>query len=265
MKHKFLYLFSAIAAAVCGLGLRLWNLTSGVDAKGLPVMELSAWLLVGCSALFLLVFLALAVCAPGRSGAAEVLYYGKAHCAIAYCSAILLLLSVGYEFGAALKTGASFSTPLILLLGLVSGFCLIGIAALRGNGKTPAPAAELIPNLYFIVKLVFDFRSWSTDPMILDYCPSLFALIFVVLAFYHSTGFVFSQGKPRRTLFYSMAAVYFSAVAAADGIAGHSFGTVLEHLGFLLWFLPIILCLLVPREPEPPAEAPESQEEAAES
>ncbi len=253
--RKCIYLFALAAAAVCGLGLRLWNLTAGVDAQGLAVADhISVWLLIATSVLFLLVFLVLSVCAPGRSGASDVLQYGNGLAAVSYAAAFLLIVSAGWKFGKELSAGASFISPLILLLGLLSGFCLIGVTTLRRNNCKPVPPAELIPDLYLLLKLVFDFRNWSTDPMILDYFPRLFGLIFVVMAFYQSTGFAFSAGKPRRTMFYSMAAIFFSAVSLADGIADGSIVSILETIGFCLWLLPVVLCLLHPRKSNLPSQ-----------
>lgn len=258
--RKCIYLLALAVSAVCGLGLRLWNLTAGVDAQGLAVADhISVWLLIAASVLFLLIFLVLSICAPGRSGAADVLQYGNGLAAISYAAALLLIISAGWKFGKELSDGSSFVSPLILLLGLLSGFCLIGITTLRGNSCKPVPPAELIPDLYLLLKLVFDFRNWSTDPMILDYFPRLFGLIFVVMAFYQSTGFAFSTGKPRRTMFYSMAAIFFSAVSMADGITGGNIVSILEAVGFCLWLLPIIICLLRPRKPDPKTQPAPSE------
>lgn len=267
MKQKCLYLASLIAAAFCGLGLRFWNLTSGTDAQGLPVPnDISVWMLVICSGLFLVVFLVLSICAPAQRAGTEVLRYGKALTVLSYGGAALLLFSAGHSFGSALKTGADLFSPLLLILGIVSGFCMLGVASLRGAGKKPAPPAELIPTVYLIIKLVFDFRNWSTDPMILDYFPSLFALIFVVLAYYYSAGFAFSQGKPRRTLFYAMAAIYFSMVSAADGIFSGDWPAILEHVSFILWLLPVVWRLLTPVTAEtPPEQIDASTSDAAEN
>ena len=61
---------------------------------------------------------------------------------------------------------------------------------------------------------------------------------------------MFNRGKPRATLFYAMSAVYFCAAAIMDGIADLSVSTIVTYSGFLLWQLPVILCLLSPNAPD---------------
>lgn len=260
MKHKQICLFAAAAAGICGFGLRLWNLIAGKDETGLPVWEHpSVALLLAASLLFLLVFLVLSVRSPGRSGEKDVLRYNRAGFGLSCAGAALILISVAGEFARSLVSGPGFSAPLLCLLGIAAGFCLLGIAGQRHRGKEPMPPAELVPSLYLVIRLVFDFRDWSTDPMILDYCTRLFALIFMNLAFYHSAGFCFGKGKPRRTLFYSLAAVFFSAVSLADCFTG-GWPAAMEYLGAALWLLPVTVCLLRPRQAPPePEEVPEGE------
>ena len=100
------------------------------------------------------------------------------------------------------------------------------------------------------VKLILNFKGWSTDPIILDYCIMLFALIFVVLGFYYSTGFLFDLGKPRLTLLFTLCACLFSAVAVVDGLLDGSFATILEYLGFIAWLLPVVCAVSVPSAPD---------------
>ena len=141
---------------------------------------------------------------------------------------------------------------LALLLGLFSGICLFVTAWMRGHGKATYPPLELVPDVYLVVKLILNFKGWSTDPIILDYCIMLFAMIFVVLGFYYSTGFLFDLGKPRLTLLFTLCACLFSAVAVVDGILDGSFATILEYLGFIAWLLPVVCAVSVPSAPDAP-------------
>ena len=125
-------------------------------------------------------------------------------------------------------------------------------AWMRSHGKATYPPLELVPDIYLVVKLILNFKGWSTDPIILDYCIMLFALIFVVLGFYYSTGFLFDLGKPRLTLLFTLCACLFSAVAIVDGILDGSFATILEYLGFIAWLLPVVCAVSVPSAPDSP-------------
>ena len=51
----------------------------------------------------------------------------------------------------------------------------------------------MIPALFFAVRLIMDFRLWSQDPQILDYCFDLFALLSIMCATYYLGGFCFAK------------------------------------------------------------------------
>lgn len=234
-------------SAVVGCALRLWNLTAGVDAQGLPLAHHnSTFLMAGWCALSLIVFALLARGTKGISREPQVLE--PASGLLCYLGGGLILLSAILDFASALAAGATMSAPILCLLGVLSGICLLVVSYLRHQRKPVAPPLELIPEVYLVVKLVLNFKGWSTDPIILDYCVLLFALIFVLLGFYYSTGFLFSQGKPRLTLFCCLGACLFSAMAALDGVMDRSPAAVTEYLGFILWLLPVISCMTAPRD-----------------
>lgn len=255
MKQRFTapYILT-LAFAVLAAGLRLWGLLTAVDIRGLPVMALPVYFLIGAAAVFVCLAAALAHISPGRSGNRRCLRYGSRGMACGMLAAGLILAGACTEFGEALLSGPGISDPIICLLGLAGSACCFGVAWARGHGRTCHPAAELMPVLYLLVKLMLNFKSWSTDPIILDYCFKLFALIFVLLAVYQGAGFQFDQGKPRKTLFYGMLAVFFCAAAIMDGVMDLRPSTVIGYSGYLLWQLPVIWAVLLPSEPDPAPE-----------
>ena len=129
---------------------------------------------------------------------------------------------------------------LALLLGLFSGICLFVTAWMRDHDRATYPPLELVPDVYLVVKLILNFKGWSTDPIILDYCIMLFALIFVVLGFYYSTGFLFdllhgflelflpacNQEDLRAVLGEDLGALVADAVRARTGDQGDAPGKV---------------------------------------
>ncbi len=247
--------------ALCGCTLRLWSL--GVsDGHGLPADHIANTIFAWGSLAIVAILLVLAITSPGRSGRHRVLSCGGGGYALGVLAAVMLLAGSALEFMEALQSGPDLSSPIMCLLGLMGGICCIITAHTRRSGNTAHPAAELIPVVYLVVKLVLNFKSWSIDPIILDYCVILFALIFSLLAFHRTAGFVFDKGKPRTALFFSMCAMYFCAAAIMDGIADVSFATIATYLGLLLWQLPVIICLLTPAPPDPKPE-PEEDEAAS--
>lgn len=254
MKHPHIPLIFVIAAALCSSALRTWGLHAGTDADSVPVSHLSHWVFIGVSILCVAAFLVLAIRSPGRSGRYRVLQCGSGGYILSLISGGLILAGSLAEFIEALLTGPGISAPIMCLLGLMGSICCMTAAYFRHRGNNPWPATEVLPILYLIVKLVFNFKGWSIDPIILDYCVILFALIFALLAFHRTAGFVFDQGKPRASLFYALCTVYFSAAAMMDGMADLSLATIITYCGFMLWQIPVILCLSVPRSPDPVPE-----------
>lgn len=251
MKKRFSAVyFVTLFFALLGAGLRLWSLLVAVDDQGLPVMHLSTVLLIAAGALFLLIAALLSGRSPGRSGSHRVFTYGTGGLVCGATASALILLGSCAEFGEALVSGPDMAAPIMCLLGLFGGICCCLTVRFRHQSTPRYPLAELGPVFYLLIKLVLNFKGWSTDPIILDYCVVLFALIFALLAFYYGAGFVFDQGKPRRTLFCAMGAVFFCACAMMDGMMDLKFSTVITYGGFLLWQLPVIWNLLAPGAPD---------------
>ena len=248
--YFFTLLFIPVAA-----GLRLWSLLAAVDEQGLPAMHLSMYALIAAAAVFLLAAAVFSFRSPGRSGQRSVIRYGPSGFVCALAAACLILLGAVLEFSEELAAGPGFFTAIVCLLGLLGGLCCIVTALARRSDSRRIPGAEMAPVLYLLVKLILDFKGWSTDPIILDYCVRLFAMIFALLAFLRGAGFVLDAGRPRRTLFFAMGAVFFCAAALMDGILTLSLASIATFLGILLWQLPLIWDLLEPHAPDPEAPA----------
>ncbi len=243
--------FLALAGIPVAAVLRVWSLNAAVDALGLPVMHRSIYALLAAAAVYLLLALLCAIRTPCRSGRARVFRYGKSGWLCAVVSSAMILLGAVAEFWESLVSRPGFSAPIMFLLGLLGGFCAFATAVLRRGPGKRSPAPEMVPVVYLLIKTMLNFKRWSTDPVILDYCVQLFALIFTMLAFFRGAGFVLNQGKPRRALFDCMAAVFFCAAAMMDGIHTLSLSAIITYGGFLLWQLPVIWDLLTPSPPDP--------------
>lgn len=120
---------------------------------------------------------------------------------------------------------------LIAVFGFAAGICWAGITMARYQGKKAPMAMLLIPAVYFVVALVCRFRIWTQDPVILDYCYDLFALISTMCALYHLGGYGFDRGSRRMSVFFTMCGVFFSAA----GLAGGGLSSVLVYLAVILW------------------------------
>lgn len=242
MNHKHFFPMGLLLSAPLAAAARFLFLTLGLDTQGLPITNHpTALLLVAVSILFPLLYLVLVVKSPCREKAFSV--WARPRPALpAIVGGALVLLGAAGEL---LYSGAATTgNRLLCTLGVVSGLCMILCHLFRVTGNRKNPPTELVPVVYLVIKLIVNFKNWSVDPVILDYFPMLMALIFALLSLYGAAGFLFDEGRPGRTLFFSAVCVFFSAMAAVDGVLGGNPGIIMTYLGLLLWNLPVIFRLL---------------------
>ncbi len=73
------------------------------------------------------------------------------------------------------------------ILGIASMAALILASLCRARGKMPFFGLHILVCVFFAVHLVTSYRSWSSNPQLLDYVLSLFASLGMMLfAVYHS-------------------------------------------------------------------------------
>ena len=221
-----------LGGGLLGLILRLYLNVHCIDAQGL--------LHRGCVIHGVLIALALGVLAGlfflcqgmgsdgrfrrnyGPSTPAGILLFLAAPCFLA-CG----VLGLGAEtdsFGRLTAIFSFLAVPTLVWLGLA-----------RLEGKPCAFLFPLSGCLFLALRLICQFRHWSTDPVIEDYAPALLANVMAMLAAYHTAGFSLGQGTRRRSLFFCLSAVFFSLLALADGLEALPFS-----LGVILWMLGIL-------------------------
>lgn len=244
MEPRKRYLLVVILGGILSAASRLCMLLYGVDDRGLPIFNHPATLAYLASGVgLLLVLLALSLKEAGQTEKAIVYSKGEY---------ILSLLGVCEIVVGAVALLADAGTEKLLwavLAGIAAGAMLFSARG-RFRGKM-LPPAELVPVIYLVLLLIVNFKSWSTDPIILDYCDLLFGLCFVVLAFYGSAGACFGQGSVRKTLFFSGAAAILSASSIVTSLIKGNLFEGLFYLGYILWLLPVIVCLQGAENAEP--------------
>ena len=202
-----------ILAAVAAYFLRLQQLQGMYDAAGRVVADAGksplTWLCVAVTVLFAVASRLLrprkkSHALLGRGPAVMVCTRGAALGMILGCVAMVRDLENQYDL-------------LLAAGGLVTAVCWVVVALDRVRGRQLPAALFMIPTLFYAVRLIFDFRNWSRDPMILDYCFDLLAMICIMCATFHLGGFCFDKGKRRLTVFYCCCGIVFGAVAIAGG------------------------------------------------
>jgi hypothetical protein len=220
-----LALLVLLAVSVAGCVLRGAQLSRAFDADGLPVSghPLTWVLVIGCVVAVLGLGL-FCLRLPQRKTWKAVYRTSMPDLVLSMAAGFLLILAsllhIAQEFLGLHTSSEQLTTALKIVIdvvGIVSGLCVIAAAGLRHKGEAPKSVAYILPFLFVLFRLVLDFRTWSSDPIILDYCFKLFALLCTMGGAYRIGGFCFDQGRRRLTAFWSMTGVFFCAVAMPGG------------------------------------------------
>lgn len=111
--------------------------------------------------------------------------------------------------------------------------CWVVIALRRQQDALPAAVFFMLPALFGAMELIVQFRDWSRDPLLMDYCFELLASICVMCATFHLGGFSLGRGRSRICVFFCMSGVLFCAVAMAGG----GILSLLSSAGSAVWLL----------------------------
>lgn len=206
---------TTILGAAALTALRYYQLARCMDAGGLLIRgSRVTWGYVGVSVL-LIAALVLLIVKMDKTPGKEVHF----HCGIGWN-----LLSA--FAAAALMAGCglcSLRTPMedtvhlaVFTAGVLAGALLIISDALRIWGKSSNFLLLLIPTLFLGVRLIFDFKQWSTDPVVIDFCFRLLASVTTMLACFQLAGFPIGAAKKRTTVFFCMLSFVFSAITVSD-------------------------------------------------
>lgn len=126
-----------------------------------------------------------------------------------------LLAAAGILIATVSELGTTMDTValLVLILGFVSvaALALAGFSRLTG-GKTFFLLYAVLC-LYFALRMVGQYRSWSSDPQLLDYCFQMLACVALMLTAYHHAAFGAEMGSHRSLWFFSLAAVYLCCLS----------------------------------------------------
>ena len=217
--NRRLVLILTLAGAIAGFFLRRWQLQSAFDQDGLVLRGSAATWALGT--LCLVWTVGLAVFARGlerRSGYEESFSSGLPEMLLSVGAAATVLVGSALEVAGGVR-GLDLA---VQFLGVCSALCILVTALRRYRGVVPPAAVHILPCLYLVLKLIVDFKQWSVDPAVLDYCYELFAAIAAMCAVYHLGGFCFGKGGRRISVFWCLTCLVFTAVSLADGGLTHT-------------------------------------------
>ena len=248
-----------------GLALRLWLYATGIDEKGFlkagHPAEILLWIL---SAVTVALLFWLTRPIKGQGGYRTnfpASIPGAIGCWAAAAGIFITALGelMAGSDGIAIAAGA---------LGILCVPALIFAGYSRFTGSRSSFLLYALLCVYFIARLVCQYRQWSADPQLQDYCFQLLACVGLMLASFQRATFDVKLGKRRSYAFTGLITSYFCILSIPNC------EQKLFYIVMAAWLM-TNLCSLKPlrRRPAPqepqkapePAEAPQpSKEEAPE-
>lgn len=211
MKNKNNYLFlglSVLCGAIAGV-LRARLMSTGMDDTGLLIPgqwhSTALWVIsVG--------YLAVLAVLSAKLGKSD--DYGACFPAcrlrfgLSVAGGILLLA----ESARLVQSGQTLPG----VLGLLAGIAMAAGGWFRLSGKAPNPAIHTVVCVFFIVRLILSFRSWSADPQLQDYAMQMMACLCLMMFSFHRASCDAKLINRPRTVFFGLAAVYFCLASLSD-------------------------------------------------
>lgn len=269
MRKPAITIFTAIAGAV-GAVMRKYELNTVFDsATGLAERNAPVSIFLIALSVFVAVVLLVFTTREGRTG--RLGYLG----AFGHNSVLLFMLisflgilialagiiqAIVLGVGGVLLIQDIVWTILVILSGV--GVFLMPLMMWIGKKRKQWPLATIIPVVLMCFWLIFTYMGQVSNPVLLDYVYELFAVGFAILGYYYAAGFMFGREQPRKMIFCSQMAVYFTAVTMADGHTIYEKGILLA-LMLTLMIKSMLLIRNMNAYIEPaatePASAPEEQ------
>ena len=202
--------FTILGAACAGFLLRTLLYATGFDGRGLLERNHPAAIALWClsvAAIAAALIFSRKIAGPDAYEDA----YPVSFSASMGCFALMIALAV-----TAVREFSEFSVRmhlLIWILGWISaaGMGFVGVCRLIGKKPYFLPHAALC--VYFALRMISQYRAWSSVPQLLDYCFYLMAYVALMLTAYQQAAFDTDMGKHRTLWFYSLTAVYLCGAA----------------------------------------------------
>lgn len=239
----------AVLSAVAAYGLRLRQLNTIYDESGYILAGAGRCFFTYFTIIMVILFAAYALLLRRRKKYSAIAAKSPGVFIASCVSALAMVLG-----GVSMVASPEWDTDRMLAVGcLLTAVCWIVTAMLRYRGSKISVWLFLVPVLFFAARLIVNFRFWSRDPAILDYCYNLFAHISQMCALLHLGGFSFDKGRRRTTVFFCLCGIFFGASA----LAGAQLREWCVTGGAMVWLLVYLWLLLRPGQKRQTGEAQE--------
>lgn len=198
-----------LGAGGLGFALRVWLFTAGVDEKGLviPSHPANSLLFILSAAVICILFL----CTRSVSKLSyKQSFPASPAAAVGHWIAAAGILAADF---AELADVGDTITVISFFLGLLAAACLVYLGWCRLKHIHPSMIFYTVVTIYLLVHLMSQYRIWSPEPQLQNYCFQLFASIFLMLSLYHRTALTCRMGSRKWFLFCSQAALFFCCLS----------------------------------------------------
>ncbi len=210
LKHDNLPWLTLLCGSI-GLVLRLWLLSTENDKGFITRWHISEILLTVLTVVFIA---ALFLVTRSLTQGNKYRFNFPVSPVGAVCAALaaggIALVSLAQLFGATILLDR-----ICWLLGLPAALALLYAAYCRWQGTQPHMLLHAFLCTWLILVLVCQYRHWSADPQLENYCYQLLALVFAMLSSYHRAAFAADFGKRSSHAFFSLGCVYFCCLSVA--------------------------------------------------
>ena len=267
-RNKFLLLVPTILAALAALGLHRYMMDNCIDDMGLLIPGNLPLKLLWALGIGFPGYLLILVSTLGGEGSYEDNFprsFMSGALMIAAGGILLLSAPALAEVPAVLLpeqtqalTGAMvmLTDRVMLALPWLSGGAMVVLGVYRMAGKKPLFVFSGAVCLLHMLTLIRNYRLWSADPQLHEYCFPLLALVLLLLCSFHRTCCDAGVIQRKKLIFTGMTAAVCSAAALSGQFRSGFF------LASALWALGCICDgAVLPPDPEPVEEAQEEKEE----
>lgn len=198
-----------LGAGGLGFALRLWLFATGVDEKGLLVGGHPATILTFLlSAAMMAVLLLYTAKTPKLS-------YTDAFpgCRWAASGNWIAAMGIVLSSAAELANIGDAMTVVCFIVGLAAAGSLVYLGICRLQQKRPCMFFHSAVTVYMVLHLICQYRNWSPEPQLQEYCFALFASVLLMLAVYHRTALASGDGSCRWFFFCNQAALFFCCLS----------------------------------------------------
>lgn len=205
-KNRVAFLVPTLTCGVVCMLLRFVMMIYGFDEKGLLVSgHLSMTLCWVIAAVFLIgLFFGVQRITTNSD-------FGQMFPASTFCGGMVAVAGVAV---ALLSLGSG--SMLELALGIAAGGCMIVTGIFRFQGKRPHFGFNFVVCIYFIAKLILNYRNWSVDPQLQDYAFQMLSGVTLMLAAYYCASADANRIEHKKMVFTCLAASFFCIVSISD-------------------------------------------------